>query len=685
RKPDITCYFPTPDSTSNCTWEKVVTFCEVKTRADPKRDKESFVEIAGKVLCLFGAQDGRYFVSCIRILGSSIYLTTFHRSGSVSIHPSDINSSPLQFLHILISISFSDYVNIGFDTSIKWDSLNPDSKSDCSDSEYGDPESDHHDLEHSNPEHDNDYSEYSDSELEEPQLVVVPQLEAPGSDVSLEEDDEWKRTKWIEIVDKHGQHRKIWLKSVLAISDSLLGQGTTVWEGEIDSSSMNERVMIKDLWTNPLRKYTEGMILHILEQHGIEALPPNSLFQLCALSRLVSQPVGKLILEFSSIGELLVAFLNYTVTHKNAVEVAGVLHRDVSPSNLFFGKARNRTDHSVHMEHLLDKDRERLCEETRNLKQRGILGDWGYTVPFATPVATTSSDSSSDVDIPRSDEIPTSPIEADASEPSVQYDNLVLAQKIDSQDPPALVPISELTAEDDIVLFMGTDNPKNDPCKTIDLCPLYRTGTWLWMSVQLVMAGPGQPVIHDAVHDLESIFYVLVGICVLYNGPSKQRSEQELAKCYDKFSNTYEPSILKTITIQSDLTWIPHIVQHIHPFFEPVIPLLELLRVEIILPLATDKEGNFYRKTSCSHDTFIKHIVTTLSKLGPEHWDGTLLKSKPDTSHWTSSEVTATQCRSGLSTVVLLSAPPTVPKELPQGRGIIRSDPGLQQQRLGRN
>ena len=40
------------------------------------------------------------------------------------------------------------------------------------------------------------------------------------------------------------------------------------------------------------------------------------------------------------------------------------------------------------------------------------------------------------------------------------------------------------------------------------------------MSAQLVMAGPGQPVVHNALHDLESFFYVLLGICILYDGPS---------------------------------------------------------------------------------------------------------------------------------------------------------------------
>ena len=112
---------------------------------------------------------------------------------------------------------------------------------------------------------------------------------------------------------------------------------------------------------------------------------------------------------------------NYNLAHKNALEVAGVLHRDVSPSNLFFGKARNRTDHSIHMEHLPDEDRERLCTEIRNLKWRGILGDWGYAVPVVTPLATTPSDSSS------------------KQESFVQYDNRVLARKIDSRDVPTLV------------------------------------------------------------------------------------------------------------------------------------------------------------------------------------------------------------------------------------------------------
>ena len=97
------------------------------------------------------------------------------------------------------------------------------------------------------------------------------------------------------------------------------------------------------------------------------------------------------------------------------------------------------------------------------------------------------------------------------------------------------------------------------------------------MLVQLVMAGAGQPVIHDQSHDLESIFYILVGICVLFDRPNEPKCDKDLAQCFDKYFNTFEPSILKTITIQSDLTWKPFILRHISLYFKPIIPLLTCL------------------------------------------------------------------------------------------------------------
>ena len=62
------------------------------------------------------------------------------------------------------------------------------------------------------------------------------------------------------------------------------------------------------------------------------------------------------------------------------------------------------------------------------------------------------------------------------------------------------------------------------------------------MAAQLVMAGAGQPVVHDPTHDLESFFYVLVGICVLLNGPYKPKCDNDLAQCFDKYAeNNHNP------------------------------------------------------------------------------------------------------------------------------------------------
>lgn len=196
------------------------------------------------------------------------------------------------------------------------------------------------------------------------------------------------------------------------------------------------------------------------------------------------------------------------------------------------------------------------------------------------------------------------------------------------------------------------------------------------MSAQLVMAVPGQPVIHDAIHDLESLFYVLIGICTLFDGPFKQKSEEELAQCYDKYFNTYEPSVLKTIAIQSDLTWIPFIVDNIHPYFKPIIPLLTALRSEIILPLYTGEDRQFHRRSWCNHDTFIKHIITALAGLSRRDWTDRSLKMTSDgPSRRPSSAIPSTESPSEPPEDMLKCRPPVAWKNLLPGRGIIRSDP----------
>jgi hypothetical protein len=123
------------------------------------------------------------------------------------------------------------------------------------------------------------------------------------------------------------------------------------------------------------------------------------------------------------------------------------------------------------MDHLSDEAQQCLRHRIQNLQWRGILGNWGYAVPVTFSSVTTASDMSSD-DVLPSDGLPTSPIEAESV---IKCNNLVPTRKIGSQDAPSLVAILDLTANDDITLLMGADNPDDDSCQTIDLCPLYWT------------------------------------------------------------------------------------------------------------------------------------------------------------------------------------------------------------------
>ncbi|KAI6000082.1 hypothetical protein EDD15DRAFT_2362646 [Pisolithus albus] len=442
RKPDMSCWL-TPGSEFD--WRHLATFAKVKNRGGKDKEKSSYIEIAGKASCLLYTQDGCHAAPCFHILGSSIHLTIFDRGGSLSTCSYDINGQPYDF------------------------------------------------------------------------TVGVKTLDIRERD-----------TKFTVELDR-----------VLFISDNLFGRGTTVWGGIIRDkrSETGGQVAVKDSWIDPLRKYTEGRILSILNAHEIEGVPmliheqqvkapslatvanplvnssthflrvhlsrfKTSPYFLRVLSHIMTQPIGALITEFSCLGELLVAFLDYVVAHKNAVEVAHILHRDISLFNLFLASVTQRSDHKSFVERMTGLSTEaqvELCGRIAKLKQRGVLGDWGYAVPTSEHSSTANSDAdhSSDASDP-----PTSPIEMVSQTASKTITNAV----------PRLVSISDLTRDDDIVVAMGPQSEtESDLCETIDSCPLYHTGTWSWMSAQLVMAGAGQQVVHEPVHDLESLFYVLVG------------------------------------------------------------------------------------------------------------------------------------------------------------------------------
>ena len=59
------------------------------------------------------------------------------------------------------------------------------------------------------------------------------------------------------------------------------------------------------------------------------------------------------------------------------------------------------------------------------------------------------------------------------------------------------------------------------------------------MAAKLVMAGPRKLVFHMASHNLELIFYVLLGICVLFDAPHHLKTKTTLSKYFDVFQHVW--------------------------------------------------------------------------------------------------------------------------------------------------
>ncbi|KAF8546459.1 hypothetical protein OG21DRAFT_1491185 [Imleria badia] len=238
--------------------------------------------MARKSSCLLYVPDGRHVAPSICILRSSIYLMIFDRGGSLST------------VALISTTAWSSFYAfcLRVDTTLHW-----------------------HWLQKGNGEH------------------WVKQL-----NITLHDETSGQASK-----------RTIHLIKIIFISDSLLGRGTTVWEAEMFDGYQSVFVVLKDLWIDPLQTYTEGMILCLLNKKGIQGVPslvyegqvrtplvagweilantyfirslllrnPTSLpcdYHLCILYCLITQPVGILITEFHSLGELLVAFLDYIIS-----------------------------------------------------------------------------------------------------------------------------------------------------------------------------------------------------------------------------------------------------------------------------------------------------------------------------------------------------------------------------------
>ncbi|KAI6032441.1 hypothetical protein EDC04DRAFT_2898155 [Pisolithus marmoratus] len=243
------------------------------------------------------------------MLGHYIILTFFNQGGSLSTAAFNIHDNPKVFLHILLGISTVPIETIGFDEMVFWD---------CD---------------------------------EKRKKVLVA----------------WKGSSH---KDDRGSS-VVSLEQLIFISDTLHGHGTTIWASSMKdpTSLMTQRkVDIKDSWIDPLWKFSEGNMLARLNDANVEGVPQliheqqvqgphpshagmrinmltHFLHRLLSQSggcqyqlRVLSHPLMELlriqVMTFSSLVQLLIAFLDYVQIHKDAIIKVKVLHCDISLLNL---------------------------------------------------------------------------------------------------------------------------------------------------------------------------------------------------------------------------------------------------------------------------------------------------------------------------------------------------------------
>ncbi|KAF8119567.1 hypothetical protein EV363DRAFT_1461647 [Boletus edulis] len=286
--------------------------------------------------------------------------------------------------------------------------------------------------------------------------------------------------------------------------------------------------------------------------------------------------------------------------HLNAFEKVGILHRDISLFNLLSVTLGAGEKHKTDPLCILGKD-EHIQLEQKIVMQalhRGLLVDWGYAISFqgcgtsklhGQKVSSTSNGS-----------------------PTLYVRSLGHSQV-------KVKPQNQLNGSDNIVISLVDESLPNDPINPIDAISLHCMGMWAWMATEISYTIPRTPVIHQPYHNFKSFFYILVAICLLYDSPRATKPPKKLTEHFDMLFTVSKPSVTKTLTIQSDFGWTALIVPHIFRYFKPIVPLLEQLRTELILPIKL-AGGAIKTNSHFTHRTFITMMMNALFQLLDSSW-----------------------------------------------------------------
>ncbi|KAI6111917.1 hypothetical protein EV401DRAFT_1890587 [Pisolithus croceorrhizus] len=343
------------------------------------------------------------------------------------------------------------------------------------------------------------------------------------------------------------------LEQLIFISDMLHSHGTTIWASSMKdptSPTAQRQIIVKDSWIDPLWKFTEGI-------------------------------------------------------HKDAIVKAKVLHHNISLLNLLliiWDTSHGDTHHLDFLNHLPPETCKHLQAKIQEIPYQGFLADWGYAVLINVPQAeayTTPEPKgpSTSPSTPHHDVPPTSPISPPNTSTSV--DNSVPIQipvPSEGMDWVAYITLSELKDVHEIMLSMGRDPLPDWSQPLVDTNPLYHTISSIQ---QMTKGATNKACIGNMV--LDGHRTCDGRICVLFDEPHQPKPEAKLTECFDVYFNTFEPSLLKTTTIQSKMGWSYNIIKHISPYFQPLVPLLNISQERIVPPMDF-VDNSFCSNSPITHD-----------------------------------------------------------------------------------
>jgi len=104
---------------------------------------------------------------------------------------------------------------------------------------------------------------------------------------------------------------------------------------------------------------------------------------------------------------------------------------------------------------------------------------------------------------------------------------------------------------------------------------LDKTGTKVFMAI-----GALSGELHSFMHDLESFFWVLFWVCIHYDGPNEQPKVVSEFENWN-FMTTGELAKMKSGTIDDEARFMETMLTNVTPYFQPLIPWLEELRMVV--------------------------------------------------------------------------------------------------------